>query len=336
MDQKRLLLAFVLSAVILFGWTYLFPPTPPQQNANSQQTALDATPTPAPTAQPTQAEQSQPLTATPDTTPQRTVIVSTPLYRVELDSRGAVVKSWIIKQNKEKAGETKPIHSVSGTRENPQPLELVNRDGLAQGKSPLAISTGRADVDAALSGRNFAIKGLDVAAPDAQIDVNPGEEKSVELALTDPSSGLEAVKKLTFNADSYTVKLETKLSQSGQPLPNAKIAIGPSIGDQGVPQYTFYSVAPEGVAAVGDSVSHLTADQIFNSKEKPEIKKEGQGSETVVTESFNGGVQWAGVGDTYFAMSLVLPNPVPGLEYRSKKFEKKVNDQDRYLVTAYV
>ena len=337
MDQKRLLLAFVLSAVILFGWTYIFPPTPPQQNANSQQAASDAAPTPAPTAQPTQAEQQgQPVTATPDTTPQRTVIVSTPLYRVELDSRGAVVKSWIIKQNKEEDGQTKPIHSVSGTRENPQPLELVYRDGVSQGKSPLAISTGRGDVDAALSGRNFAVNGLDVAAPDAQVELNPGEEKSVELALTDPSSGLEAVKKLTFNADSYTVKLETKVSQGGQPLPNTKIAIGPSIGDQGVPHYTFYSIAPEGVAAVGDSVSHITADQIFSSKEKPEIKKEGQGPETVVTESFNGAIQWAGVGDTYFAMSLVLPNPVAGLEYKSKKLEKKVNDQDRYLITAYV
>ena len=35
-------------------------------------------------------------------------------------------------------------------------------------------------------------------------------------------------------------------------------------------------------------------------------------------------------------MSLVLPNPVSGLEYRSKKFEKQVNGEDRYLITAYV
>ena len=289
MDQKRLLLAFVLSAVILFGWTYLFPPTPPQQNANSQQAASDATPAPAPTAQQAQAEQlSQPVAAAPDTTPQRTVVVSTPLYKVELDSRGAIVNSWIIKQNKENDGRTKPIYSVAGTRENPQPLELVYQGGLGPDKAPLAISTGRADVDAALSGRNFAVNGLD--APDAPLELNPGEQKSVELTLTDPLSGLEAVKKLTFNADNYTVKLETKVSQGGQPLPNAKVAIGPSIGDQGISHHTFYSIAPEGVAAIGDSVSHITADQIFNSKEKPEIKKEGQGAETVVTESFNGAV----------------------------------------------
>src|SRR3954469_4555904 len=232
MDQKRLLLAFALSAVILFGWTYLFPPTNPQQNANSSQVASDATPTPAPTAQPTQAEQQvAPVAASPDTTPQRTVTVSTPLYKVELDSRGAVVKSWIIKQNKEKNGQAKPLHSIAGTRENPRPLELVpqidpKEDPNKDRPALLRIITGRADIDSAISNRNFAVNGLDAGATSTQLDLNPGEQKSVELTLTDPSSGLEAVKKLTFDADNYTVKLETKVSQGGQPVPNAKIAIG--------------------------------------------------------------------------------------------------------------
>lgn len=327
MDQKRLLLAFVLSAVILFGWTYLFPPTNPQQNANSNQIASDATPTPAPTAQPTQAaQQSAPVEASPDTTPQRTVTISTPLYKVELDSRGAVVKSWIIKQNKDKDGRTKPLYSVGGTRENPHPLELVYQDGLSKGKAPLAISTGRADVDSALSTRNFAVNGLDAATPDAQLNLNPGEQKSVELNLTDPSSGLEAVKKLTFDADSYTVKLETKLSQGGQPVPNAKIEIGPNIGDQGIPHYTFYSIAPEGVAAVGDSVDHWTASQIDQDKQSPHFKK------------FDAPAHWAAIGDTYFAMTLVLPQPIPGLEFRTEKYEHQADGkkEDRYLITALV
>ena len=327
MDQKRLLLAFVLSAVILFGWTYVFPPTNPQQNANSSQTAADATPTPAPTSQPTQAEQQiQPVAASPDTTPQRTVTVSTPLYKVELDSRGGVVKSWIIKQNKEKDGQTKPLRSVGGTKDNPQPLELVYQASLDKGKAPLAISTGRADVDAALSTRNFAVNGLDTATPDAQLNLNSGEQKSVELALSDPSSGVEAVKRLTFDADSYTVKLETKVSQGGQPTPNAKIAIGPNIGDQGVPHYTFYSIAPEGVAAIGDRIDHWTASTIDQDKGSPHVKK------------FDGAAQWAGVGDTYFAMALVLPQPAAGLEYRTEKYEHQANGnkEDRYIITAYV
>jgi YidC/Oxa1 family membrane protein insertase len=326
MEQKRLLLAFVLSAVILFGWTYLFPPTNPKQNANSSQAASEATPTPAATAQPVQAEQQQsvPVATSPDATRQRTVTVSTPFYEVKLDSRGAVVKSWVIKQIKEKGGQIRPLHSIAGTKENPQPLQLVSQEGLDKGKAPLAISTGRADVDSALSTRNFAVNGLD--ASDAQLNINQGEQKSIELALTDPSSGLEAVKKLTFDADSYTVKLETKISQGGQPVPNAKVAIGPNIGDQGVPHYTFYSIAPEGVAAVGDSVAHWTGSQIDQDKESPHLKR------------FEAPAQWAAVGDTYFSMTLVLPQPAPGLEYRTEKYEHQADgkNEDRYLITAYV
>lgn len=331
MDQKRLLLAFVLSAVILFGWTYISPPPAPQQNANSQQTA-DSTPTPAPTAQLAQVDQqSQPVASTPDTTPQRTVTVSTPLYSVKLDSRGGVVKSWIIKQNKEKDGQTKPLYSVAGTKDNPQSLELVpqkesKEDFNKEKQAPLKIITGRADVDSALSDKNFAVNGLDAAAPDAQLNLNSGEQKAVELILTDPSSGLEAVKKLTFDADSYTVKLETKVSQGGQPIPNAKVVIGPNIGDQGVPHYTFYSVAPEGVAAVGDSVDHWTASQIDGDKASPHVKK------------FDAPAHWAAVGDTYFAMTLVLPQPAAGLEYRTEKYEHQADGkkEERHLISALV
>src|ERR1044071_3620098 len=121
MEQKRLLIAFVLSAVILFGWTYVFPPTNPQQNANSQQPAAEATPSPAPTAAAQPAQQQQAAAAAPapaqDQTPQRTITVSTPLYEVKLDTHGAVVKSWIIKQNKEKDGQSKPLHSIARSEE---------------------------------------------------------------------------------------------------------------------------------------------------------------------------------------------------------------------------
>src|SRR5919205_162393 len=98
MDQKRLLLAFVLSAVILFGWAYLFPPpAPEQQNANSAQPAATGSSAQAPSQQTAQADASQPVLttpSTPDTVPQRIVTVTSPLYKVQFDSRGATVKSW--------------------------------------------------------------------------------------------------------------------------------------------------------------------------------------------------------------------------------------------------
>ncbi|HJU56220.1 MAG TPA: membrane protein insertase YidC, partial [Pyrinomonadaceae bacterium] len=142
----------------------------------------------------------------------------------------------------------------------------------------------------------------------------------------DRSTGLDVTKRFTFNGDQYLVKVETKLLQGGQPVNNARVVIGPNIADQGVKHYSFYSVAPEGVAAVGDSVLRLYASEISESKESPNVR--------VV----NGETHWAGVGDTYFAMALVLPRPAGGLEYRTEKYRHQDGNQseDRYLITGYI
>jgi YidC/Oxa1 family membrane protein insertase len=339
MEQKRLLIAVVISAVILFGWSYFFPPANPQQNANSPEASPTATPapTPTPTTQATPAEsQNAPTASAPDTIAQRTLTVSTPLYEVQLDSRGGVAKSWVIKQNKEKDGSGKPLYSVASTKDNPQKLELISQDGAKRELLPLKIFTGRGDLDSALASRNFAIKGVEGDAGDARLDLKNGEQKTVELSLTDPASGVEVLKRLTFDADNYTVKLETKVSQGGQPVPGARIAVGPNIGDQGVPRFTYYSIAPEAIFAVGDDVTHYSAEQVDKSKDAPNIKRDKVGDTVVTTENIDGQVQWAGVGDTYFAMTLVLPQPAAGLEYKTEKIPQQVNGQDRYLVTGYV
>jgi YidC/Oxa1 family membrane protein insertase len=325
-DQKRLLLALVLSAVILFGWTYLFPPPPTdQQNTNTSQQSATNSPTPALSQQPVQAD-TQPVStvpASPDTVPQRIVTVSSSLYEVKFDSRGATIKSWIIKKNKEKEGEGKPLRSASSTEANPEPLELISQEGLNRGQAPLRILTGRQDLDATLNSRNFVVAGVDGSTTETRVDLKPGEQKSVEFSLSEPGGNLQVIKKLTFDADHYAVRLETKVLQGGQPVPGAKIAVGPSIGDQGVQHFNFYSIAPEGIAALNDGVQHLPAE--FDAK-----------NEQVHIQKFDAPVRWAGVGDTYFAMALVLPQPASGLEYQAEKFEKQVNGQDRYLITSYL
>ena len=329
MDQKRLLLAFVLSAVILFGWSYLFPPPEDnQQNANTSQPALNASATPTPAVQANETGPQSPSAspAAPDTLPQRTLKVSTPLYKVEFDSRGATAKSWVIKQNKVQGGEGKPLRSASSSRDNPQPLELISQEGLSRGLAPLKVFTGRQELDSIIGSRNYALGGVNGEAPLAQLDLSPGEQKSVEFSLSEPGSGVEVLKKLTFDADHYVVRLETKVLQAGQPIPGAKVAIGPSIGDQGVAYYSFYSIAPEGIAAVGDEVQHLAASSIDSDSKSPRVQR------------FDAPARWAGVGDTYFAMTLVLPNPAPGLEFRTEKYEHQYNGQkeERFLITGYV
>ena len=105
MQQKRFLLALLISASILFGWTYLqsryFPA--PQQNANNANSsptqeastqsspAQQQQPSPPPATQTQQTAQNQTAAPAPDATQRRTVRVSTPLYDVKLDGEGAII-----------------------------------------------------------------------------------------------------------------------------------------------------------------------------------------------------------------------------------------------------
>lgn len=323
MEQKRLLLALVLSAVILFGWTYLFPPSKPQQNSNTSQPSPTAAPTSEPVAT-VLTEPGHPISSTPDEIPNKKITVSTPLYEVELDNHGAAAKSWIIKRNKDADGEGKPLYSIASTKGDLQPLQLIPAK-IGNGKYPLSLVTGRADLDDALA-KNYQIAGVE-GDGDLRLELKSNEKKTVEFSRTDAASGLEILKRLTFDAERYTVKIETKVVQNGQPLPNVKMVVGPSIGDQGISHYTFYSVAPEGVLEVNGSPLRVHSTEVAENKESPNVKP------------IAGQIQWAGISDTYFAMALVPAQPLQGLEFRTEKYaypDEANKQEDRYLITAFI
>jgi YidC/Oxa1 family membrane protein insertase len=332
MDQKRLFLAFVLSAAILFGWTYFIDQTTPRPNQANPQTESSNNSTtatsPAPQATAPVAPQTPAETAAspiPDNVPQRIVTVVTPLYEVKLDSKGAVATSWIVKQNRDTG---RPLYSVAGDKNNRQPLELIPNESLRQKSpgAPLLLSTGDAAIDNLLASKNFKVGGVDGESGEARVEVKSGETKQIDFVMRDEATGLDVVKSLSFDANSYSVGLGLKLSRGGQAMPAAKLAIGPSIGDQGVPFYTFYSVAPEGVGVVGGKSQLFYGTSIH--------ENEGSNDRQVV----GGTVDWAGVGDTYFAMVAIPPKPTEGLEFRTAKYEHEAdgNKEDRFLLTAFV
>jgi YidC/Oxa1 family membrane protein insertase len=336
MEQKRLLLAFVLSAAILFGWAYFIQrpqPQPNGANAPAQQTTNSDSAKPQPTSSSPSASPTQQTTATitPDTTLQHSITVLTPLYEVKLDSRGAVATSWIIKRNKITGRE---LRSVAGDKNNYNQLQLIPSeqtdqslpDNLRQDarSTPLRISTSDANLDTLLATKNYQIDGVNVANGDAQVNLAPHEERLITMTLRDEATGIEVVKSFHFNADSYSVDLSTKLTRGGQSVPTVKLAIGPSIGDQGVPRYTFYSVAPGGVAVVDGKPQFYPGKNIHDTKEHPD------------QQSVNGTIDWAGVGDTYFAMLAVPPKPTQGLEFHTARYEHDDGGkkEERFLITG--
>ena len=347
-QQQRFILALVASAAVLILWNYLYPPVKPPQpnvNANSQQTAqvspqptTQTTPTPRPVQSPSQV----PVPA-PDTTPQRKIHIVTPLYEATFDSRGAVATSWIVKKNKNTG---RDIYAASSTRNNPKPLELiaagpagVSPDQLFQ---PLRLVTGDPAIDPVLASKNFTVAGDGNADT---VDVATGS-KRVDFTLHDEATGLAVTKSVTFLADRYSAEIELKLSRNGQVIPQAALAVGPNIGDQGIDHYSFYLYAPEGISVVNGEAQRINAQEVHADRKSSGLINrllEGLGLKSVVTkpvdrEAVDGSVQWAGVGDTYFAMIAVPAKPISGLEYRSVSYEQKVDDkpEQRMLITGLV
>ncbi len=268
------------------------------------------------------------------------------MYEATLDTRGAVATSWILKKNKSTG---RPILAASSTRNNPKPLELITTPpaGIAPDQlfQPLRLVTGDAALDSALASRNFKISGGGAEAGDQTIDV-PSASKRIDFVLHDDATGLDATKSITFFADRYSAEIEVKLRRNQQPVSPVSLAIGPSIGDQGIDKYTFYLYAPEGIAVTNGAAQRINSVEVHSDRVNTGLINrllEGISLKAVVNkpvdhETVDGGLQWAGVGDTYFAMIAVPPKSLGGLEYRTVSYQQKTNDkpEERLLITALV
>ena len=349
---------------MLIAWNYLFPPVPPPQNANananqqvaaaspqstapaSAQGSPSTTPQPAATATPASAQPGASPTPTPEVVPQRKIRVVTPLYEATFDTRGAVASSWIIKKVKRNDGTLRDIHAQASTKENPKPLELIPKrpDTIAPEKTfqPFQVVTGDAAVDALLSGTNFKVSGPVAESGDVTLDVT--NRQSLVFTLKDAATGTDVTKEVTFLPDRYVTEVKLKITRYNQALPQAKLAVGPSIGDQSIDYYTFYLYQPEGLANVNGGVHRIPSLGVHADRRNTGTINwmlEGIGVKSPVMkpvdqEAIDGQVQWAGVDDTYFSMVGVLTKPAPGLEYRTAAYEHKYNGntEQRFLVTG--
>lgn len=324
MQHKRLLLALLLSSAILFLWSYFYPVAPPrdaQPGASPSPTAVaSASPSQPATSNPTPA----PLqVANVNAAPKRTITIKTPLYTTKFETLGAEPVSWIITTNK---NSQTPIFSVAGKKEDKKPLELILPEGLNRQPRlvPLQLQTGDAALDDILRTATYRVEGVDSPEGDVQIDLTHGQKKELTFVFEDPNQ-IQVRKSIVFDAERYETDLNVLVKRGEQVVPQVKVAIGPSIGDQGISYHTFYSVAPEAVAFVNGTLErHLAATINGSNNDKLAL---------------NGPIDWAGVADTYFAMVAVPPRPTEGLEYRTAAYEHKhegAAPEKRFFTTAYV
>src|ERR1044071_4126361 len=182
MQQKRLLLALIISSAILILWTFFYPAPPASQKPGA---------TPSPTASPAETQQTETsnnnapaptttLAPNVSTAPQRTITVKTPLYDVKFGTLGAEPVSWIIKVNKNSQNE-KEVYSVAGRKSDKKPLELISPEGLKRQPRmvPLQLQSGDAALDAALASSTYRVEGIDQASGDVEVNVSKDEKKEL-------------------------------------------------------------------------------------------------------------------------------------------------------------
>jgi YidC/Oxa1 family membrane protein insertase len=335
-SQTRFLIAAVLSMVVLFGWSYFFAPTKPATNTNTAQAEAQPQPT-APAAVPAApAPETAAAAATPDTTPNRVVTIRSPLYEVKLDSKGGVATSWVILRNHGPRGDF-AVYGDGSTAGNEKPLQLISDEALKRipREIPFRLSTDDANVNAVVNDRNYQI-----SAPEETINLAAGEQRQIDFTLTD-ASGVEVKKSFLFRADSYVADLGVILKQNGQPVPNTKLVIGASIGDQAIGHHNFYHIESEAVAAVDGDIKRHQGYYAFT-----------YGPDNTAKLADSGTVDWAGVGDAYFAMAAIPATQVSGVEYRASKYDVATEpfyenifrwairspktSETRHLVSAYL
>ena len=322
--------------LVLLVWSYFYAPTKPPVNSNTStaEVATNTSPQQQPATPAAPVQPVAPVAATPDTTPNRTITIKSPLYEVTLDSKGAVATGWTLLRNRTPKGDN-AIYADGSDEVNKKPLQLISQRAIEQRELPFRLSTADQNLTTLANERNYQI-----SVPEETVTLADGEEKQIEFTLTD-ASGVEVKKAFVFRGDSYIADLGVTLKQNGQPVPNVRLAVGASIGDHAINHHGFYHIESETVAVVNGEIIRHQGYYSFTFDVNNQATLADQGT-----------VDWAGVGDAYFAMAVVPATPQQGVEYRASKFDVQTQPyfpsiwrwairspetkETRHLVTAFV
>ena len=197
--ERRALLAFVLSIIILLVWSRFYkPPAPAPQPVASQQMSHPGQPV-IPSAPPAASSTATAASAAPAAgakaaDKEAIYIVESPLYRVEFSNRGAVVQSWQLKK-------------YSDDQKPPHVLDLVNAQTSKQlGTWPFSLVLDDPQ--------------LQDMANSALYQVNPSQnsvQAPAEITFEWSDGRLAVSKHLKFSTG-YLFNLDVSATLDGKPL----------------------------------------------------------------------------------------------------------------------
>ncbi len=209
--ETRLLLAFLMMGAVLFLTPYFFKqPQPPATKATKQSPAVATAKPETPPEPPSPAETARSKAAAVPVVPgavsadrEQTSVVETKLYKVVFSNRGAVVRSWILKEYKDSKGAS---------------VDLVNQSSAARTPYPFSLRFDKQKVDV----------NLDQALYIANVS---RDGLSLEFNYSD--GRVASRKTFQFAPDRYLTQVTSAVTQNGAAVPHL-LAWRGGFGDQTV------------------------------------------------------------------------------------------------------
>ncbi|MCP3939915.1 MAG: membrane protein insertase YidC [Desulfobacteraceae bacterium] len=282
-EQKRLLLAVVLSVVVLVGYQYFFTAPAdinnPSQEVQTRQTGQVNTPVKNPNVSDytsgtgNQAVQNnQPRPAKKN---YRNISVSTPLYKIAISEHMAAVNSFELKNYRETTQKNSPLKQLV-------PKELVN------GTLSVNMEGGT------IQGLDNAVYTADTGS--SYVDLSQGK-KTIVFSWKN-AQGISVKKIFTFRADSFLIDCNILIQNgSGMPLNDSIVINTPGFYNAEIKKQSRFAFQGP-VAYINGKYEAIAPDKI---KDK---------------DTFNGKIGWTGYTSQYFLTSVVpkstTEDPVEG------------------------
>jgi len=292
--EYRTLLAVILCLAVLIGSSYLTKPKPQPPSAQSptpttstalnsqtsaQQTPATQSPTPDSSASANIGSQITGISSAPSApiaahaaTAERTIVVESGVYHVELSNKGAVVHKWVLEQYND---ESTP----------PKKLDLVHPDAAAQfGGWPLAVVMDDAQLESRANAGLYEVK----VTPDT-----PGAiQAPAEVDFNWSDGHLSVVKKIKFD-NTYIADISVSVELDGRPV-SAALAWRGGFGDAGAFRGRG-SQATQALYSLGGKLELLAAGKL-GLPDNPAQKNIQPGP-----------LDFAGMEDQFFAMAFLPP-----------------------------
>ena len=277
--ERRIFLAIILAAVVMYGWQAFFmPPPPPAPRSNaSQQTPAKAPAAPTPSPSTTSAVQgeTQPtpssVQAVKGEQTEREIVVDTAVAKVVLTNRGGRVLHWQLKEYRTPAGE---------------PVDLIPSNIPAEQPRPFSLRVDDAQVTQRLNESLYKVSGDASGRVDAT-------KSSVGLTFEfEDAAGLHVRKELRFEPRNFVVSFSADV-RNGETSLNPWILWGPGLGDLG-------AITSGGSYFTGNAVQPPQA--IFHRDGDVERLK----IDAITKQpAYEGQFRFAGIDDHYFVAALL-------------------------------